>query len=96
VNEGPGENGADRYWILSRTNVEADKEVLTGWFVFDQHPGTERLWIAWGSERIPEVDTPGEVKDPAAALKIKGALARLQSRGDPGRALAVLAELQHK
>jgi serine/threonine protein kinase len=96
VNEGPGENGADRYWILSQTKVEADKEVLTGWFVFDQHPGTERLWIAWGREWIPGIDTPGEVKDPSQALKIKELLARLQTSGDPERALAVLAELQHK
>lgn len=96
VNEGPGENGVDRYWILSEENVSDNKDVLTGWFVFDQNPGTERVWIAWTSQRIPEIDTRGEVKDPATALKVKETLVSLQSSGDPARGSAILLNLQHK
>jgi serine/threonine protein kinase len=96
VNQGPGENGSDRFWILSQTSVETNKEVATGGFVFDRNPGTERVWIVWASRKIPDLETGGEVQDSARALGIRDILTKLQKRPVPAAGLAVLAELRHQ
>jgi hypothetical protein len=83
VNEGLGDNGATRLWVLqppqgSSAAVEAGREIVTRWFVFDQNPGSEKVWIVWSQgPRTALERTPGEVRDPAQAASIRSLLSGL-------------------
>jgi hypothetical protein len=63
--------------------VAAAPQLVTGWSVFDQNPGTERLWMLWSEHPLDLLlnvirDSPtGEVRDPSAALRILDYLNRL-------------------
>ncbi len=63
INRGPDKSGADRLWILyppkaSGAALPPDRETLTGWYVFDQNPGTERLWIVWSERPVTTIEQP--------------------------------------
>jgi hypothetical protein len=99
VNQGPGQNGTERFWILYSAPVKPRQDVVTGWYVFDQNPGTERLWMVWEPQPAAELNRTGEVKDSAAAARIRDILSELQPEtGKPGKAtgLATLLELRHR
>lgn len=64
LNEGAGANGAVDYNVLYPTPENGKGEALlmsnqkmqTGWYFFDENPGTEKLWIIWSKEALPELD----------------------------------------
>jgi hypothetical protein len=88
INEGPGDSGAVRYWVLYPKEplgspLPADQEVVTGWYVFDRNPGTERLWLVSSDRALPWFDDilregrAGEVISPVQAGRIKSILTGL-------------------
>ena len=59
LSDGPGANGAPSLFVLHpRTPgvTPANQATVTGWFVFDQNPGTERLWLVWAAVPVPELE----------------------------------------
>jgi tRNA A-37 threonylcarbamoyl transferase component Bud32 len=60
--------------------VAANERIQTGWMVFDQHQGTEKFWIVWTAEAVPELEAVkgvvnprdrGEVRDDDQTTAIK-------------------------
>ena len=70
VNYGPGPSGAPRYWVLHPSqpghSAAAGDRIVTGWYVFDQNPGVERLWMVWSQEPVALFEAP--LGAPAAGL----------------------------
>jgi serine/threonine protein kinase len=64
LNEGPSAGGATTYNLLfaaSAANsnvppVTANQKTETAWMVFDDHQGTERFWIVWAAQAVPELE----------------------------------------
>ena len=64
LNEGPSEGGGVSYNMLfpdPATNsgspyVNADQKIQTGWMVLDQNAGTEKFWMIWAAEAVPELE----------------------------------------
>jgi predicted Ser/Thr protein kinase len=85
INEGPGDVETSRLWVLqpppgSSAAIDAGREVVTRWFIFDRNPGTEKLWIVWSREPQPAIEASlGEVRDPAQAARIRNLLAGLKA-----------------
>lgn len=79
INHGPGANGVERLWILypRDTAAAATQQLVTGWYDFDQNPGTERLWIVSSQRPLPLLANPGEVRDPALSRRILETLTKL-------------------
>jgi len=79
IDHGPGANGAERLWILypREATATATQQLLTGWYDFDQNPGTERLWIVASARPLPVLSISGEVRDPAASRQILDYLTKL-------------------
>jgi predicted Ser/Thr protein kinase len=92
VNDGPDETGSNRLWVLypgakqPRAALGAGRLAFTGWYVFDQTPGIERLWIVWAQQPVEALEEPihgqslGKVENPALAAKIRDILAGLQNQ----------------
>ena len=63
LNEGPAAGGATTYNMLfpePKTNggsprVTANQNIETAWMVFDEHQGTEKFWIVWAAQAVPEL-----------------------------------------
>ena len=66
---------------------------VTGWFVFDQNPGLERVWLIWSEQSLPQLASPGTA-DSSRAAGIRQLLTRLPA-GVPGMA-GELLQLHHK
>jgi serine/threonine protein kinase len=57
LNEGPASGGDANYRIIfpissvnhGSARVEANRQVLTGWYVFSERPGVEKLWVVWAA-----------------------------------------------
>ena len=57
LNEGPASGGDVNYRIIfpissinhGSARVEANRQVLTGWYVFSERPGVEKLWVVWSA-----------------------------------------------
>ena len=72
LNEGPAAGGATTYNLLfaaSAANsnvppVTANEKTETKWMVFDNHQGTERFWIIWAAEAVPEFEAIKGVINP--------------------------------
>jgi predicted Ser/Thr protein kinase len=79
ITHGPGANGAERLWILYPRDsaTAATQQLVTGWYDFDQNPGTERLWIVSSQQPLPLLAASGEVRDPAASRRILNYLTKL-------------------
>jgi hypothetical protein len=56
LDEGPGRDGADTISILRRSDLEAGRTAETGWLVFDENPGVEKLWIVWSHSPVSELE----------------------------------------
>jgi serine/threonine-protein kinase len=64
LNEGPAAGGATTYNLLSATSstdsnvppVTANQKIETAWMVFDEHQGTEKFWIVWAAEAVPDLE----------------------------------------
>ena len=85
VNEGAGKNGRQRFWILYPreglgVNEPANHAFETGWYGFDENPGTERLWILWAEQPLATIEEAlgtaesGEVRDSAQTGKVQSFL----------------------
>ncbi|MFZ1145732.1 MAG: protein kinase [Bryobacteraceae bacterium] len=84
IDHGPGADGTEKLWILYPRNsaATAGQQLVTGWYVFDQNPGTERLWVVWSEHPLDPIrsaprDLAGEVRDPSAIQRILDYLTRL-------------------
>ena len=40
----------------STPQLNANQKIQTGWFVFDENPGTEKVWIIWSAQPLNELD----------------------------------------
>jgi hypothetical protein len=64
LNEGPSADKATTYNVLfpaPSTNsgspyLAANQKVETGWMVFDENQGTEKFWLVWAEEAVPELE----------------------------------------
>ena len=96
LNEGPAAGGATTYNLLfaaSAANsnvppVAANQKTETAWMVFDEHQGTERFWIVWAGEAVPELEAvkgvinakdKGEIGDADQAKAVKNLLEKHSS-----------------
>ncbi|MGI8837556.1 MAG: serine/threonine protein kinase [Pyrinomonadaceae bacterium] len=99
LNEGPSAGGATTYNLLfaaSAANsnvppVTANQKTETAWMVFDEHQGTEKFWIVWAADAVPELEAvkgvinpkdKGEIGDADQASAVKNFLAK-HSSGKP-------------
>jgi len=90
IDHGPGANGAERLWVLyprstpaaSVQQLDIGRQLETGWYVFDQNPGVERLWLVWAEHPLELLrntvhDDAGEVRDPSVSRRILDYLSQL-------------------
>jgi serine/threonine protein kinase len=88
LNEGPSAGGSTTYNLLSAASstdsngppVTANQKLETAWMVFDEHQGTEKFWIVWAAQPVPEIDAvkgvinakdKGEIGDPDQAKAVQ-------------------------
>jgi hypothetical protein len=72
LNEGPAAAGTTTYNLLSVASadsskvppVTANQKIETAWMVFDEHQGTEKFWIVWAAEAVPELEAVKGVINP--------------------------------
>ena len=79
INEGAGRNQA--VWLLHPRHGQSafvpPESKYTEWYVFDEHPGTERLWLVWAERPLDEMERAlratrdGELKDAGVARSIR-------------------------
>jgi predicted Ser/Thr protein kinase len=99
IDEGPGDRGQSRIWVLAA--LPATQDVTTPWNVFDANPGTEKLWIVWADRPVDSLEQPlrdggdGEVREAAQAEAIRAFLAGL-GKGPQAGLLGYLMELRHR
>jgi serine/threonine protein kinase len=96
LNEGPAAGSATTYNLLfaasaANSNVPpltVNEKTETKWMVFDNHQGTERFWIIWAAEAVPELEAvkgvinekdKGEVGDADQAKAVKSLLEKHSS-----------------
>ena len=96
LNEGPAAGGVTTYNLLfaasaSNSNVPpvaANEKTETAWMVFDQHQGTEKFWIVWAAQAVPELEAvkgvinakdKGEIGDADQAKTVKNLLEKHSS-----------------
>ena len=64
LNEGPAPGGRITFNFLfpvPSTNtapgpLAANQKIQTGWYVFDEHQGTERFWLIWAAQPVSELE----------------------------------------
>jgi serine/threonine protein kinase len=91
LNEGPAAGGVITYNMLHPTPstnsgspyVNSNQKVETGWMVFDEHQGTEKFWMVWAAQPVPELDAvkgvmnqtdKGEISDAEQAKAVRSFL----------------------
>ena len=96
LNEGPAAGGATTYNLLSAASavsanvppVTANQKTETAWMVFDEHQGTEKFWIVWADQAVPELEAvkgvinakdKGEISNPEQARAVRGFLEKHSS-----------------
>ncbi len=90
VNQGPGENGNLRLYVLmprrgASAAVAGNEERLTDPLVFDENPGIERIWVIWSEKPVGSLEAAangplqGEVRDSNQAAEIQRFLGKLQA-----------------
>jgi serine/threonine-protein kinase len=79
LNEGPDATGKTTYNLLYPTpasnngsaQLAVNQQMQTGWYVFDEHQGTERFWIVWSKEPVAELEAVKGVVNPQDRGTIK-------------------------
>jgi serine/threonine protein kinase len=64
LNEGPASAGGANYRLLfpissvnhGSARIAANEQVLTGWYVFAERPGVEKLWVVWSALALDEFE----------------------------------------
>jgi len=96
LNEGPGPGGAVVLTILfplasahgGVAQLAANERVETGWYVFDQHQGTEKFWIVWSTQPVDDLElaaraannqNQGVITDAQQSTRIRDILLRSSS-----------------
>jgi tRNA A-37 threonylcarbamoyl transferase component Bud32 len=91
LNEGPAAGGEVTYNLLfpspfvnsGSPYLSANQQTETGWMVFDEHQGTEKFWIVWAAEEVPELEAvkgvvnekdKGTINDDAQANSVRSFL----------------------
>jgi len=91
INEGPASGGVNYRIIFPISSINngsaqlaANEPVWTAWYVFDERPGVEKLWIVWATfavrpleavrDKVNPIDQ-GDVGDPAQRDSIRAWLA---------------------
>jgi serine/threonine protein kinase len=78
IHRGPGANGTEQFSILyPRDKAAAVKQLVTGWYDFDQNPGIERFWIVSSQKPLPLLAATGEVRNPTLSGRILETLTKL-------------------
>lgn len=93
LNEGPAGGGAVSFNYLfpmpanngGTAQIEAGERIQTGWYSFDENPGTERFWFVWAGAPVGELEAVKEaanprdkstIRDPARLDALRAFLAR--------------------
>jgi serine/threonine protein kinase len=90
LHEGLGANRVNGFSMLypdlseqdgpASASVQQNPNARTGWFVFDQNPGTEKLWVVWSASPVPELESArrflnakdkGFISEPAEARAVQ-------------------------
>ena len=79
LNEGPAEGGEITYNMLfpapsnnsGSPYLAANQKIETGWMVFDENQGTEKFWMVWAAEPVPELEAVKGVVNPTDKGEIK-------------------------
>jgi serine/threonine protein kinase len=79
LNEGPAEGGEITYNMLfpapsnnsGSPYLAANQKIETGWMVFDQNQGTEKFWMIWAANEVPELEAVKGVVNPTDKGEIK-------------------------
>jgi serine/threonine protein kinase len=97
LDQGPGPDGRPVLTVLFPTpsnhngvaQLAANDAIQTGWYVFDQHQGTEKFWIVWSAQPARELEVTarmvanpedrGVIRDAGQSAKIQDLLARYSS-----------------
>ena len=72
LNEGPSADSATTYNVLfpaPSTNsgspyIAANQKIETGWMLFDENQGTEKFWLVWAADAVPELEAVKGVVNP--------------------------------
>jgi hypothetical protein len=72
LNEGPAAGGRLSYHLLfpvpsanhGSAQLAAKQPMQTGWYVFDDNPGTERFWIIWAAQPVAALEAVKGVANP--------------------------------
>jgi hypothetical protein len=72
LNEGPAADNTTTYNVLfpaPSTNsgspyLAGNQKIETGWMVFDENQGTEKFWMVWAAEAVPELEAVKGVVNP--------------------------------
>ncbi len=81
INDGPGEDGKNRLWVLF-TASNSERNIETGWYVFDDTPGTEQVWLVWSANAVPDL-RPGPVGEAPEADRIEALMNRFRLNSAP-------------
>jgi serine/threonine protein kinase len=97
LDEGPGADGRTVLTVLFPTpsnhngvaQLTANETVQTGWYVFDQHQGTEKFWIVWAAQPIRDLELTeravtnaqdqGVIRDANQSVRIQDLLSHYSS-----------------
>ena len=88
LNEGPVEGGDITYNMLfpapsmnaGSPYLAANQKMETAWMVFDENQGTEKFWMIWAAEAVPELEAvkgvvnstdKGEIKDSGQSKAVR-------------------------
>lgn len=79
LNEGPAEGGEVTYNMLfpapsmnaGLPYLAAYQKMETAWMVFDENQGTEKFWMIWAAEAVPELEAVKGVVNPTDKGEIK-------------------------
>ena len=64
LNEGPSANGTTTFNVLfpapspnsGESYIQSNQEIKTGWMLFDENQGTEKFWVLWSANEVPELE----------------------------------------
>jgi serine/threonine protein kinase len=81
LNEGPAAKGETTYNLLfaasaassSDPPITANQKTETAWTLFDEHQGTEKFWIVWAANSVPELEAVKGVINPKDKSEIRDA-----------------------
>jgi hypothetical protein len=100
LNEGPSASGITTFNLLfpvpsansGASYIQPNQEIKTSWMLFDENQGTERFWVVWSANAVPELETVkgvvneedrGTINDVAHANAVRDFLSAHHSAAKP-------------